>query len=182
MYGIGMTPKLLLSRRIEQKQSVPFRIREGFCACSNVRACMALFPCTYPCFCTHFSKPWSHVVNCSSCGQASKNYKVTPLAYKTFVSSLEFTLLKTIFIEFFLPVRSSHNLERPSRANCSGKTFNMCERHQTEVTYKNCTATPKHKITKWIPVPCAANCGTWFDRENMGSSTNKTPGTICPKC
>ncbi|UPX12685.1 uncharacterized protein EKO05_0003225 [Ascochyta rabiei] len=60
--------------------------------------------------------------------------------------------------------------------------FRMCERHQTEMTYKNSTATPKHKVTKWIPVPCATNCGNWLDKENMGSSTNKTPGTICPKC
>ncbi|CAE7219796.1 hypothetical protein PTTW11_11220 [Pyrenophora teres f. teres] len=58
----------------------------------------------------------------------------------------------------------------------------MCERHQIQMTYKNCTATTKHKVTKWVPIPCATHCGNWVDKENMGSSTDKTPGTMCPKC
>jgi hypothetical protein len=92
--------------------------------------------------------------------------------------------LKAAYFPYQVAIsKSVHEIQRKcSVAKAQTDTSKMCERHKVEMTYKDCTATPKHKVERWVPVPCSKHCGNWVDKENMGSSTNKTPGTICPKC
>jgi len=59
----------------------------------------------------------------------------------------------------------------------------MCERWVTTQKYKNCSAAPKHIITKYVPKPCSDMGKEGHPApvdKHMGSSTQT--GGVCPKC